>query len=36
MYLDVYLGHIETFNYIKENRVGTYHTILGYIYAQAA
>jgi hypothetical protein len=34
-YLDVYQGHVETFNFIKGRRVDTYNTILGDIYSQA-
>lgn len=34
-YLDVYRGHIGTFNYIKERRADAVHTILCDIYSQA-
>jgi hypothetical protein len=33
--LDVYLGHVHTFEYIKNNGVGRFNTILTDIYAQA-
>ncbi|KAH9981826.1 hypothetical protein BJV77DRAFT_955002, partial [Russula vinacea] len=34
-YLDVYRGHIDTFDYIKEHRISCYHTTLAEIYRQA-
>ena len=34
-YLDVYNGHVHTFQHIRENRSGAFHNIMGDIYAQA-
>ena len=35
MYLDVYIGHIRTMDYILENRVGAFHRMMGDLYTQA-
>ncbi|KAN0107248.1 hypothetical protein V8E52_010357 [Russula decolorans] len=35
-YLDVYDGHVNTFNHIKERHLGAYHTMMADLYAQAS
>jgi hypothetical protein len=34
-YLDVYRGHMDTFNHLEEMKLGTFHSILADIYSQA-
>jgi hypothetical protein len=34
-YLDVYNGHVNTFNYIREKRQDAFHIMMCDIYAQA-
>ena len=31
-YLDVYNGHVQTFNYISQNRNGSFHRMMADIY----
>ncbi|KAI9429942.1 hypothetical protein BJY52DRAFT_1200336 [Lactarius psammicola] len=35
-YMDVYLGHVNTFNHILENREGAFHTMMSDIYTRAS
>jgi Domain of unknown function (DUF6532) len=35
-YLDVYLGHVNTFNHIREERSNAFHTMMADIYLRAA
>ena len=34
-YLDVYNGHIQTLNYISQNRNGAFHRMMADIYQRA-
>jgi hypothetical protein len=34
-YLDVYQGHINTFEHIQEKRGNAFHTMMGDIYSRA-
>jgi hypothetical protein len=34
-YLDVYNGHVNTFNHIRDNREESFHTMMTDIYRQA-
>jgi hypothetical protein len=33
-YLDVYQGHLDTFNHVTAERVNAFHTMMGDIYSQ--
>jgi hypothetical protein len=35
VYLDVYIGHIQTMDHILKNRPGAFHRMMGDLYAQA-
>ena len=34
-YIDIYQGHVDSFNYIRERRNGAFHLMMGSIYAEA-
>lgn len=34
-YLDVYLGHVNTFNHIREERNNAFHTMMADIHSWA-
>jgi hypothetical protein len=34
-YLDVYLGHVNTFDHVRAERSNAFHTMMADIYSQA-
>jgi hypothetical protein len=34
-YMDVYLGHVNTFNHVQEHRNNAFHMMMGDIFSRA-